>query len=327
MARALLCTAIALASSFQIVHRGNAQVYPSRPITMVVPFAAGGAVDVLGRIMAQRLGEILGQQVVIENVTGAGGMTGTNRVARAVPDGYQFVLGGVGTFAYSQALYKKPLYNSMTDFTPVGLITEEPLLLLTRNEFPAKDIQGFVEYAKTNQAKLQFGSAGAGSGGHLSCALLNAAAAINITHIPYRGGAPAMQDLLAGRIDYMCANVSFALSQIQGNAVKAIAILGHDRSSVLPKVLTVQEQGLGDLDAAVWNGFFVPKGTSEAVVRRLLEASSDTLNTQSVRRRLAELGLNIVPPDRRSPEYLAKFLPNEIEKWTAVIKAIGLSPD
>src|SRR5215467_13186 len=193
----------------------GAQNWPTRPVTMVVPFAAGGPIDIVGRILASHLSEHLGQQVVIENVGGAGGMTGSYRVARALPDGYQFVLGNVGTHAANQSFYRSPLYNAATDFAPVMLIAQTPLVLLARKDLPANNLQEFIAYAKANQASMQYGSGGAGSASHLACVLLNAAIGINVTHIPYRGAAPAMQDLIAGRIDYQCPDTPIAIPQIQ----------------------------------------------------------------------------------------------------------------
>ena len=193
-----------------------AQSFPSKPLTMIIPFAAGGPTDVLGRVMAQRMSEILGQQVVVENVGGAGGMTGSKRVADAAPDGYTFVLGTVGTHAQSQTMYKKPLYNAATDFTPVVLIAEVPIALITRKDLPVNNLKEFIDYAKANQSKMQYGSAGAGSATHLGCVLLNYLIGVDITHVPYRGTGPAMQDLQGGRIDYLCEIVSTAKPQIDG---------------------------------------------------------------------------------------------------------------
>src|ERR1051326_2059345 len=193
-----------------------AQNYPTRPVTMVIPFAAGGPPAVLGRVMAAKMSEILGQQVVIENVTGAGGQTGSKRVADSAPDGYSFLIGTVGTHAQSQTLYKKPLYNSQTDFTPVGLIAQVPIALIARKDLPVKDFKEFVAYAKANKAKMQFGSAGAGSATHLGCVLLNYIIGVDITHVPYRGTGPAMQDLIGGRIDYLCEIVTTIKSQLDG---------------------------------------------------------------------------------------------------------------
>src|SRR5216683_8136186 len=180
------------------------ETWPSRPLNMVVPFAAGSGSDIAGRIMSVRLSEVLGQQVIVENVSGAGGMTGAYRVAKAAPDGYQFVLGGTGTHAHSQTLFKHPLFNAATDFAPVALVAEQPIVLIARRDMPANNLQEFTAYAKVNQAKMQYGSAGAGSATHLACVFLNVAIVANVTHVPYRGGGPAMQDLIAGRIDYQC---------------------------------------------------------------------------------------------------------------------------
>jgi tripartite-type tricarboxylate transporter receptor subunit TctC len=184
------------------------QDWPSRPVSMVVPFAAGGPMDVVGRILALRMSEVLRQQVVVENIGGAGGMTGSARVAKAAPDGYQFLLGNLGTHAASQTFYKNPLYNAAGDFAPVALIAEIPFVLIARKDLPVGNLQEFIAYAKANQTKMQYGSGGSGSATHLACVLLNAAIGVNITHIPYRGGGPAMQDLIAGRIDYQCLDTA-----------------------------------------------------------------------------------------------------------------------
>jgi tripartite-type tricarboxylate transporter receptor subunit TctC len=303
----------------------DAQTWPTRPVTMVIPFAAGGPTDVLGRVMAERMSEILGQQVVVENVTGAGGMTGTQRVAKAQPDGYQFVLGTVGTHAVNQTLYKRPLYNAATDFQPVALVADVPLVLIVRKDLPTGNLQEFLTYAKANQAKMNFASAGNGSAVHLGCLLLNAATGLNIQHVPYRGSAPAMQDMMGGRVDYMCEIVSTALPQIEGGAVKPIATLIKTRSPVLPDLPTAHEQGLPDFEAYTWNAFFLPKGTPEPVVKRLRDATIEAMNTPAVRERLQGLGATLVAPERTTPEYLAGFVKSEIEKWAAPIKASGVT--
>ncbi len=302
-----------------------AQSWPTRPITMVVPLAAGGAGDVLGRILASRLSELLGQQVIVENVGGAGGMMGASRVAKAAPDGYQFVQGGIGTHAASQTLYGKPLYNAATDFAPVALNAEQPIVLIARRDYPANNLQDFIAYAKANQTKMQYGSAGVGSAVHLACALLNAAIGVEITHVAYRGGNPAMQDLIAGRTDYQCALPADALPQIESKTVKAISILSLDRSPTLPALASAHEQGLTNFTAAVWSAFFFPKGTPAAIVRKLNEATVATLETPGVQIKLRDMGATVVAPARRSPEYLRQFVESEIVKWAAVIKAAGIS--
>jgi tripartite-type tricarboxylate transporter receptor subunit TctC len=320
----LVAGAAALGSAPQIA---RAQPYPSRPVTMVVTFAAGGGDDILARIVAPRLSEVLGQQVIIENVGGAGGMTGAARVAKAAPDGYQFVLGGTGPFAANQTLYKNPLYNAATDFAPVVLMAEQSIALIARKDFPASNLPEFIAFAKTNQAKMQFGSPGTGSTSHLACVLLNAAIGINVAHIPYRGGAPAFQDLLAGRIDYVCPYSSTAMPYIESRNVKPIALLSKSRVATLPDLPTAHEQGLASFDAYQWFGIFLPRGTAPAIIQKLHDAGVAAMDTPAVRERLKELGATVVPAERRSPVYLKTFVESEIEKWAAAIKASGVSVD
>src|SRR5882757_6606811 len=285
----------------------NAQQWPTRPLTMINPFAAGGPNDVLARLFAQRMGEILGQPIIIENVGGAGGMNGADRVAKAAPDGYTFLQGTVGTQAQNQTLFKKPAYNSMTDFAPVALMIEAPLVLVTRNDLPVKNMKEFVAYAKANKDKMQFGSAGTGSAIHLGCALMNMVTGLDIIHVPYRGANPAMQDLMSGRVDYLCDIITTAKPQIDGGAVKAIAILAKERSPALPTVPTAIEQGF-DVDAYTWNAFFLPKGTPDTIVQKLNRATVETMKTPNVRQTLENAGLIFVSDDRTTPEYLAKFV-------------------
>ena len=301
-----------------------AQDFPTKPMTMVIPFAAGGPTDVLGRVVAQRMGEILKQTVVVENVGGAGGMTGLKRVADARPDGYTFALGTVGTNAQNQSLYAHPAYNSATDFSPVGLIAEVPIVLIVRKDLPVNNLKEFVAYAKANQGKMQFGSAGAGSATHLGCVVLNTAMNANIVHVPYKGTGPAMQDLVAGRIDYLCEIISTAKAQIDGGNVKALAIMTKTRSPVEPKLPTTIEQGL-DVQAYTWNAIFLPKGAPDAVVKKLNEAIVQTIKTPAVRERLEGLGAQLVSDDRTSPKYLGEFVKSEIEKWAVPIKASGVT--
>src|SRR5512146_1501141 len=298
--------------------------YPDRTLTMIIPFAAGGPTDVLGRVMAQRMGEILGQTVIVENIGGAGGMNGGKKVADARPDGYTMLLGTVGTQAQGQTLYKKPLYNSVTDFTPVALIADVPIVLIVRKDLPVNNLKEFVAYAKENQAKMQFGSAGAGSATHLGCVVLDTAMGTHIVHIPYKGTGPAMQDLIGGRIDFLCEIISTAKPQIDGGRVKALAIMTKERSPVEPNLPTALEQGL-DVQAYTWNALYLPKGAPADVVKKLNEATVAAMTTPAVHDRLQTLGAMIVAPDRRSPEYLGKFTADEIKKWEAPIKASGVS--
>src|SRR5712672_1294208 len=302
----------------------RAQDFPNRPVTMIIPFAAGGPQDTLGRILAQRMGEVLGQQIVIENVGGAGGMTGSLRVAQAAPDGYTFVLGSVGTHAQNQTLYKKPLYNAATDFTPVAFIAQTPEALIVRNDLPVSNFKEFVAYAKQNQAKMQYGSAGAGSATHLGCVVLNATIGVEITHVPYRGTGPAMQDLQGGRIDYLCDIIATAKARIDGATVKGIAMLTRDRSPVLPNLATAREQGT-DVQAYTWSAIFLPKGAPAPVVAKLNAAAVAAMNTLSVKERMDSLGAVLVSDDRATPQYLSQFVKSEITKWAAPIKASGVT--
>jgi tripartite-type tricarboxylate transporter receptor subunit TctC len=305
----------------------KAEDWPQRPITMVVTYAAGSANDVLGRILAAPLSGFLGQQVIIENVGGAGGMNGTARVAKAAADGYQFVLGGMGTFAANQTLYRKPLYNAATDFAPVILIDEQPIVLIVRKDFPSDNLSEFIAYARANEAKMQYGSAGPGSGSHLACVLFNATVGFDATHIPYRASIMAIQDLIASRIDYTCPLISVALPLIRSNQVKALAILSKVRSPIMPNLPSAQEQGLVDFEAYYWDAFFLPKGTPAPIVQKLHDGTDATMSIVSVQQRLNDLGMAIVAPERRSQAYLQTFVDGEIEKWARVIKTAGVSAD
>jgi tripartite-type tricarboxylate transporter receptor subunit TctC len=317
-----LATVLALSCSAMAA----AQDWPTRPLTMVVPFAAGGPVDVLGRILQPHLSETLGQQVIIENVSGAGGMVGSLRVSLA-QDNHQFVLGSIGTHALNQSLYKKPLYNVATDFAPVILIADAPLVLIVRRDLPASNLSEFIAYAKANQSKMQYGSGGTGTSAHVGCVLLNQAIGVDITHIPYRGGGPAMQDLIAGRIDYVCNYVSTALPAVQGGTAKVVATLARARSTAFPNIATAHEQGLKGFDVSAWNAMFMPKNAAPAIVGKLNTAASRVLDMPAVSKRLDDIGLIVAARERRSPAYLAQFVAGEIERWSTPIKASGLSAD
>jgi tripartite-type tricarboxylate transporter receptor subunit TctC len=223
----------------------SAQEWPTRPINLVVPLGAGGGADIVARILAANLGPVLGQTVIVENVTGAGGMVGSSRVAKAQPDGYQALLGTVGTHAQNQTLYKTPLYDSRTDFEPVALVVDVPIVLVTTNAMPVKTLQEFIAYTKANQAKLQYASPGAGSSNHLACVFLNAAIGVDVTHVPYRGASDLFQDLIAGRVDYFCPTSTAALPFTEeSKQLRAISILGGERLKVMPSVPSAAEQGL-----------------------------------------------------------------------------------
>jgi tripartite-type tricarboxylate transporter receptor subunit TctC len=322
--RLLAATASALiAASFG----AQAQDFPTRSMTMVIPFAAGGPTDVLGRVVGARMSEILGQQVVIENVGGGGGQTGSRRVADARPDGYSFVLGTVGTHAQSQTLYKKPLYNAVTDFTPVALLAEVPIILTVRKDLPVKNFAEFVAYAQKNQSKMQFGSAGAGSATHLGCVLLNYILKTNINHIPYKGTGPAMIDLAAGRIDFLCEIITTAKPHVDNGTVRALAIFDQQRSPALPNLPTALEQGTKDLIAYTWNAIFLPRNAPADVVKKLNAAAVEAMKAPAVSGKLTGLGAKIANPDQMTPQYLANLVKSEIAKWAVPIKAAGVIID
>lgn len=319
-------TVALLAAVLAAVGVARASSWPTRPITMVVPFAAGGPTDVVGRILAERLGDVLKKQIVVVNVGGAGGMTGADRVAHAKPDGYEVLLGTVGTQAYSQTLYKKPLYSATKDFAPVVLVAEQPLVLVVRRDFPAASLKEFATYAKANATKLSFGSGGPGSATHLGCVLLNTKLGIKVQHVPYRGSAPALQDLMAGRIDYLCDAVSTELAPIKAGSVKPIAMLTTQRSAVLPAVPTAKEQGFA-VDANNWIGLFFPRGTPETIIRHLRDATVTAMNTPALRARMETIGTDLVAADRTSSSYLQHYVASEIKKWATPIKESGVTVD
>jgi tripartite-type tricarboxylate transporter receptor subunit TctC len=321
-----IVSALVAMASLAMATGVNAEDWPARPLTMINPFAAGGPNDVMARLFAQRMGEILGQPVIVENIGGAGGMNGADRVAKAAPDGYTFLQGTVGTQAQNQSLFKKPAYNSTTDFVPVALVVEAPLVLIARKDMPVKDMKEFVAYAKANKNKMQYASAGTGSAIHLGCALMNMVSGLDVVHVPYRGANPAMQDLISGRVDYLCDIITTAKPQIDAGTVKAIAILTRQRSPVLPDVPTATEQGF-DVDAYTWNAFFLPKAMPDAIVQKLNRATVEAMKTPAVREKLESAGLIFVSDDRTTPQYLAKFVQDEIAKWAAPIKAGGISVD
>ncbi len=305
----------------------SAQDWPSRPMSMVVAAAAGGPIDVFGRVVAERLSEILGHRVNIENVPGAGGMIGGQRVAQAPPDGGMFILGTIATHAHSQTLYRRPLYDAVADFEPVALMAELPLVLIARPDFPASDFSAFAALARARPDTLTFGSAGAGSASHLGCLLLDQALGARMTHVPYRGTGPAMQDLRGGRIDLICEIAPTAVGAIRGNEVRALATLSNTRSAVLPDLPTLAESGLPGVEAYTWTAVLLPKGTPRAIVERLNAAVRQAIDTPAVRERLVQLGATIVAPERRTPEYLRTFVAAEIAKWAGPIRASGAITD
>ena len=304
-----------------------AEDWPTHPVTLVVPWAAGGPVDTVARIIAARISELLGQQMVIENVGGAGGMTGTARVAKAAPDGYTVLLSGSAVLAQNVAFHKRSPYDPVGDFAHAALFSDSARVLIARKDFPPNNFKEFVAYAKAHDNTLQYGSSGAGGGAHTCAILLDGAMGVRITHVPYRGAGPAMQDLIGGRIDYMAEQISTATPQIKAGAVKAYATFGPSRGPGLENLPDTDELGFKGLDCSAWGSFSFPKGTPKAIVDRLAKASSDAIDTPAVIDRYKSIGVVVTAKDRRSPEYLTQFVKSEIERWKGPIKASGVVLD
>jgi tripartite-type tricarboxylate transporter receptor subunit TctC len=319
---ALLAVGVAVWSA-----AAQAQSYPSRPINMVVPYAAGGAFDTLARIIAVRMSELLGQSIIVENVTGAAGIIGVQRVINAKPDGYTVLLGTVGTHAYNQSMYRKRRYDAVGDFTPVTLFSDQPMVLEGRKDLPANNLAEFAALLKQNGAKMQYGSAGAGSTTHLACALLNARIGVDVTHVPYRGGGPVANDLLAGQIDYMCGNMGTSVARAAAKQSKPLALLSRERAALMPELATAHEQGMTDYDVVTWTAFFLPKGASKEIVAKLNDVTHAAMDTPALKTRLNDIGVVGMPAERRGPEYLAKYVVEEIARWEGPIKAGGLQVD
>ena len=318
----VICAVLSVATG---ASGASAQDWPTRPLTMVVPFAAGGPMDTLARILQPTLGEALGQPIVIENQPGGGGITGSLRVSQASVDSHLFVLASIGTHAISYSMHKKPAYHPANDFQPVAFIADAPLLLLTKKQLPPDDLKEFMAYAKANHAKMTFASGGTGTSSHISCVMLNQLIGADIIHVPYRGGGPAFQDLIAGRIDYICNYVSIAVPAVQAGQVKALAMLARERTPLLPNLPTADEQGLKDFDVSAWNAILLPKSATSAMVARFNKAVSQALDHKALRERLDAIGLIPAAPERRSPDYLRKFIEAETAKWAGPVKASGVN--
>ena len=302
----------------------QAQDYPQRGITMVVPFAAGGTTDVVARIMADHMSRTLGQQVVIENVTGAGGTVGVTRVAKAAPDGYTILMGNLGTQAASVGLYPKLAYDPRADFEPVMNAASTPMLVVAKKDLPVNDFREFVAYLKANAGKLNYGTGGVGATSHLTCLFLDSLLGVKPTHVPFRGSGPALNALLGGQVDYVCDQSVAVVPQIQGKEVKGLVVAVKDRLPVLPDVPTSAEQGLPEFQATGWNAIFAPKGTPKPIVQRLNTASKAALADEGVRKRLLELGAELPDEAGQTPEALAELVRTEIDKWVPVIKSSGV---
>jgi tripartite-type tricarboxylate transporter receptor subunit TctC len=314
------CSLTALAGLGLIAAPARAQDYPTRTITMIVPFAAGGPTDVISRIVTGHMAQTLGQSIIIENVVGAGGTTATARAARATNDGYTLITGHMGTHAASVPLYPKLAYHPEKDFEPVSLLAGTPILILARKDFPPKDLKEFIAYVKANTEKLNAAHAGVGSVSHVSCELLNSVLGIKPTGVPFNGTGPAMNALVGGQVDYMCDQIVNAVPQINGGTIKAYAIATAERNPSLPDLPTTAEAGLPAFQAQAWNAIFAPKGTPAPIIAKLNAAASKALDDEGVRKRLLDLGSVIPKPAERTPEALAALVKSEIAKWTPVLK-------
>ena len=299
----------------------HAQSWPSKPITLVVPFPPGGPSDVLARRYAQHMGVTLKQSVIIENIAGAGGTIGTARVARAASDGYTLAFGTIGTHAANLALYRNPGYDPQRDFEPVALLGTAPLVLVAKQALPVNNFKEFVDYAKANTAKLSYGSAGAGSISHMGCLLLMAELGTDITHVPYKGVAPAMNDLLGGQIDFMCDQTTTVVPQLKGGRIKALAVLTRESSSVLPGVPSTARSGYPDLNARAWNGLFAPKGTPKLLIEKFGAAVAAALGDAEFRRGLEEVGITLPAKEQAEPQWLAIYVSSDIAKLVPLLKS------
>ena len=304
----------------------NAQNYPNKVIPMIVPFAGGGPTDTVARLISAPMTKVLKQQVIVENVGGAGGTIAAARVARAEPDGYTILIHHIGQ-STAPALYRKLTYKPTEAFEPIGLINEVPMTLVARHDFPAKDLKELVAYVKANKDKVSYANAGLGAASHLCGMLFMTAIETDITTIPYKGTAPAMNDLLGGQVDFMCDQTTNTTSQIKAGKIRVYAVTTKKRVPSLPKVPTALEAGLPNFEVAVWHGLYAPKGTPKAVVDKLTNALQAALKDSNVKLRFAELGTEPVAQSRATPEALRAQLQSETDKWGPIIKKAGVYAD
>jgi tripartite-type tricarboxylate transporter receptor subunit TctC len=304
----------------------SAQVYPSRPITMVVPFAAGGPVDTVARILSEPMRVTLGQSIIVENVTGAAGSIGVGRVARAAPDGYTLSIGHWSTHVVNGAIYALP-YDLFRDLEPIILLPSNPMIVVSKNAVPAKNLNEFVGWIKANEGKVSAGTAGAGSATHIAGVYFQNVTGTRFQFVPYRGTGPALQDLVAGQIDFIVDQASNSLQHVRDGKIRAYAVTAGARLPSAPDIPTVAEAGLPSLDISVWYGLWAPKGTPKEIIAKLNAAAVQALSEPAVRQRFAELGLDMPPRDRLTPEALAAYQKAEIEKWWPVIKDANIKTE
>ncbi len=304
----------------------NADEYPSKTITLVVPFSAGGPTDTVARLIAQPMSKTLGQTIIVENIGGAGGTVAAARVARAAGDGYTIFLHHIG-MATSATLYRKLSYNVLTDFEPIGLVTPVPMTIIAKKDMPAKDIKEFINYIKVNKDKITYGNAGVGAASHLCGMLFMSAIGTPFTIVSYKGTGPAMNDLLGGVFDFMCDQTTNTTPQIKGGKVKAYAVTSKARVPSLSDLPTLDESGMKNFEVAVWHGLYAPKGTPKTIVNKVSAALREALKDDTVKKRFADLGTLPEPAERATPEAHRAYLKAEVEKWAPVIKAAGSYAD
>jgi len=314
---AKLATGLVLAAVAAVA---AAQTYPDKPITIIVPFAAGGPTDTVARLVAQSMTANLKQQVIVENAGGAGGTIGANKVAKAKPDGYTLLLHHIG-HTTAPSLYRKLPYDTLNDFEPIGLITDVPMTIISKKDFAPKDMKDLVAYVKANKDKVTYANAGIGSASHLCGMLFMTAIQTELTTVPYKGTGPAMNDILGGQVDFMCDQTTNTTGQIKGGRVKAFAVTSKNRLPSLPDLPTLAESGLPGFEVNVWHGLWAPKGTPKAIIAKLEAAVIETLADPAVQQRLKDIGQQPWPRDKQTPEALARQQKNEIAVWWPVIKA------
>ncbi len=321
---AIVASAIALAALSG--HSAHAQAYPDKPITVIVPFAAGGPTDTVARIFAQSMTGYLKQQVIVENVGGAGGTLGAARAARSEPNGYTIFLHHIGQ-STAPALYRKLSYNAADDFTPIGLVADVPMTIVARKDFPAKDLKELVSYVQANKDKVTYANAGVGSASHLCGMLLMSSIRVDLTTVPYKGTGPAMNDLLGGQVDFMCDQTTNTNGQIKAGKIKAYAVTTKAPVASLPALPTAAAAGLPNFEIAVWHALYGPKGLPKPVADKLQAALQHAVKDPMVKQKLADLGTEPVAANRATPAALDQFLRSEIVKWTRIIKAAGVYAD
>ena len=314
-----------LAVSLALPLEGRA-AYPERPITLIVPFAAGGPTDVVARIVGEHMSRTLGQQLVVENVVGAGGTIASTKAAQATPDGYTLIMGHMGTHGAAPAVYPDLKYDPAKSFAPIGMAAGTPILIVAKKSFPAKDLKEFVAYLKKNSETLNEAHAGVGSVSFTTCAFFNSLVGAKPTRVVYRGTGPALNDLVSGQVDYMCDQIVNLVPQIQAGTIKAYGVALPQRSPALPDVPTTKEGGLPEFQVSAWNAIFAPKGTPPEIVKKLSDALTKALADENTRKRLLDLGADLSDKAAQTPEGLAKLVDSEVARWNKVLKSVGAAP-